>query len=135
MIFCENEAFVLQGGGSEVDEKAFGESRGFEVVDNLGFFASREGLEGFQFDDYVAETNEVRFVSRLQGLIPIANRQLAFAFERDRCRFELHLQSFLINSLEKAMPQLGVNPHGCTNDCVSGGITVRRFRRFTQIEI
>ena len=47
MIFCEDESFVLQGGGTEVDQKTFGETRGFEVVNHLGFFVSGEGLEGF----------------------------------------------------------------------------------------
>jgi len=47
VIFCKDEAFVLQGRGSEVDEQTFCETRGFEVVDDLGFFVSGEGLEGF----------------------------------------------------------------------------------------
>ena len=32
MIFCEDEAFVLQGGSFEVDKQTFGEVGGFEVA-------------------------------------------------------------------------------------------------------
>ena len=46
MIFGEDKAFVLKRWGSEVDEQTFGETGGFEVVYDLGFFASGEGVAG-----------------------------------------------------------------------------------------
>ena len=91
IIICQDEAFVLQGGSSEVDEEAFGEARGFEVVDDLGFFVSGEGLERFQFDDYVAETNEVCAVYALKFFALVADDEVAFAFIWDRRSLKLHL--------------------------------------------
>ena len=91
IIFCQDEAFVLQGGSSEVDEEAFGEARGFEVVDDLGFFASGEGLQGFQFDDYVAETNEVCAVYALKFFATVADDEVALTLIRDRRGLKLHL--------------------------------------------
>lgn len=73
IIFCQDETFVLQGGSSEVDEETFGEARGFEVVDDLGFFASREGLQCFQFDNDISEANEFRAVDALEFFASISN--------------------------------------------------------------
>ena len=135
MIFCEDEAFVLKRRGSEVDQQTFGETRGFEVVDDLGFFSAGEGLERFQFNDDVSEANEVGSVDALKFFAPIANDKIAFPFERDSGGLKLHLQRFLIDGFQKAVAEFGVNPHGGSDDGVGRGISIRRFRRFAQIEI
>ena len=135
MIFCEDEAFVLKRRGSEVDQQTFGETRGFEVVDDLGFFSAREGLERFQFNDDVSEANEVGSVDALKFFAPLSNDEIAFAFERDGGGFKLHLQRFLVDGFQKAVAEFGVDPHGGSDDCVGRGISIRRFRRFSQIEI
>lgn len=135
MIFCEDEAFVLKRRGSEVDQQTFGETRGFEVVDDLGFFSAGEGLERFQFNDDVSEANEVGSVDALKFFAPIANDEIAFAFERDGGGLKLHLQRFLVDGFQKAVAEFGVNPHGGSDDCVGRRISIRRFRRFSQIEI
>ena len=98
MIFRHYETFVLQGRGSEVDEEAFGEARGFEVVDDLGFFGSGEGLQGFQFDNDVSETNKVRAEDALEFFASISDDEIALAFIWDRRSLKLHLQRFLIDS-------------------------------------
>jgi hypothetical protein len=91
MIFRHYETFVLQGRGSEVDEEAFGEARGFEVVDDLSFFGSGEGLQGFQFDNDVSETNKVRAVDALEFFASISDDEIALAFIWDRRSLKLHL--------------------------------------------
>ena len=125
---------MLQGGSSEVDQQTFGKTGGFEVVDDLGFFSTREGLERFQFDDDVSEANEVCSVDALKFFAPIANDEIAFAFEWNGGGFKLHLQRFLVDGFQKAVAEFGVNPHGGSDDRVGGGISIRRFRRFAQIE-
>jgi hypothetical protein len=73
VIFCEDEAFVLKRWVSEVDQQTFGETRGFEVVDDLGFFSAGEDLERFQFNEDISEANEVGSVDALEFFAPIAN--------------------------------------------------------------
>lgn len=135
MIFCEDETFVLKRRCSEVDQQTFGEAGGFEVVNDLGFFSAGEGLERFQFNDDVSKANEVGSVDALKFFAPIANDEIAFAFERGGGGFKLHLQRFLVDGFQKAVAEFGVDPHGGSDDCVGGGISIRRFRRFSQIEI
>ena len=91
MIFGEDEAFVLKRWGSEVDKQTFGETGGFEVVDDLGFFASGEDLQGFQFDNDVSEANEVRAVDTLEFLASISDDEVALTLIRDRRSLKLHL--------------------------------------------
>ena len=135
MFFCEDETFVLKRWGSEVDQQAFCKTGGFEVVDDLGFFRAGEGLERFQFDNYITEANEVGSVDALEFFAPIANDEIAFAFEWDGGGLKLHLQRFLVDGFQKAVSEFGVNPHGGSDDCVGRGISIRRFRRFAQIKI
>jgi hypothetical protein len=91
IVFCQDETIVLQGGSSEVDKQTFGETGGFEVVDDLGFFASGEGLQGFQFDNDVSEANEVRAVDALEFFASISDDEVALTLIWDRRSLKLHL--------------------------------------------
>ena len=82
---------MLKGRSSEVDKQTFGETGGFEVVDDLGFFASGECLQGFQFDDDVSKANEVRAVDTLEFLASISDDEVALTLIWDRRGLKLHL--------------------------------------------
>jgi hypothetical protein len=91
IVFCQDETLVLKGRSSEVDKQTFGETGGYEVVYDLGFFASGEGLQGFQFDNDVSEANEVRAVDALEFFASISDDEVALTLIWDRRGLKLHL--------------------------------------------
>jgi hypothetical protein len=51
------------------------------VVDDLGLFASRKGLQSFQFDNDVSEANEVCAVDALEFFASISDDEVALTLE------------------------------------------------------
>ena len=118
MGFYETSPFQFSV-SAEIDQQAYWQTSGFEVVDDLGFFTSCQSVHRLEFDQNLIETQEVADVNFAQGLAPVMNYQLALGFERNPAQRQLSLHRLLINSLQKPCPQLAMNFNRSTNDGIN----------------
>ena len=67
---------------TEVDDEAEAMARGFEVIENLSLMLRCDGFDGFEFEDDLAVTNDVRLVCLLDRLAFVGELEFLLGDER-----------------------------------------------------
>ena len=108
----EDEAFVFQLVGTEVEEQSPVKAGALEVMNDLGLFDAGECAKRLQFHDDGIKTEEVSPLWGSQLLSLIANGDGVFLLEGDRPPSELQRKCLLIGSLQKTVTDPPVHLHG-----------------------
>ena len=109
------EAFKI----AEVDEQAELETRGLQVVEDLGFVFGCKGGKGFGLNDDLPVTDKIGEIALDERLAFVDDGKRFFLFKWDSRAFEFDSKSFLVDAFKIAGTKCVVNLHATPNDLIS----------------
>ena len=115
---------MFEGLCAEIEQEANSMPAGFEIVEYLGFFETREPGEGLELHDNRVITHEISSIRRGQSLALVRDWNFYLSPKWNTTLGQFSGESFLIYSLQESCPQLSMDLQSCSDDGEGSGVSL-----------